>query len=535
MAARVKLFRLEILVFVLFVVSRMFSLGHDNFNTDVWRWKARTYDFGNGVFQGDFKKTIQVYHPGVSLMWVGSAGVKFYNLQKDLVKKETGEAELTSIFGLDFFQKLFIVLVTGFTIASIFYSLRLLFGVTYATISIALISLEPFFVALSRVIHLEGLMSIFLLAAFVWFYFYLENKFKTRYLVLAAFFSALALLTKSSAFFIVLFTILMAFTFNTFSRKAFTQVGKYLLLVVLFFFILWPGMWVAPGEALKAYTTGIFTVGVEGGHEQFYFGKFTLDPGPTFYPIVFVFRSSVYVLIGLIGYLITFRKIKDQKLKVFTLYALLFTLIYAVEVTIPSKKLDRYLLPSIISSCLVGAAFYSTLLEKLSKSRVNRKVIFSFLLFAPSVLTAVILHPDYLSYYNPLVGGLRKGINVIEPKWMIGVPEIVEYFQEKLDSGEVQPFYEGQSLSKLLYKKELHTKLTVAFPEKYYSQVWPFIREMGGWAIVEALGPEAQNAYYFVYPVWEDRSTFKDEYGLKFEGTINIRGVPVYNVYKRSQ
>src|SRR3989344_6195716 len=104
MAARVKLFRLEILVFVLFVVSRMFSLGHDNFNTDVWRWKARTYDFGNGVFQGDFKKTIQVYHPGVSLMWVGSAGVKFYNLQKDLVKKETGEAELTSIFGLDFFQ-----------------------------------------------------------------------------------------------------------------------------------------------------------------------------------------------------------------------------------------------------------------------------------------------------------------------------------------------------------------------------------------------------------------------------------------------
>ena len=49
----------EILVFILFVVSRLPDLGYDTFNTDVWKWKARIFDFGTGIFTLDFAKTIQ--------------------------------------------------------------------------------------------------------------------------------------------------------------------------------------------------------------------------------------------------------------------------------------------------------------------------------------------------------------------------------------------------------------------------------------------------------------------------------------------
>ena len=66
----------ELLVFVFFVLSRFPCLGHDIFNTDVWKWKSRIFDFGSGVFTMNFEQTLQRYHPGVTLMWLGTIAVK---------------------------------------------------------------------------------------------------------------------------------------------------------------------------------------------------------------------------------------------------------------------------------------------------------------------------------------------------------------------------------------------------------------------------------------------------------------------------
>ena len=132
-------------------------------------------------------------------------------------------------------------------------------------------------------------------------------------------------------------------------------------------------------------------------------------------------------------------------------------------------------------------------------------------------------------------GGLKRGIFVLEPKWMIGVPEIISYFNNIREQGEYKTFENNETLSKLLYSRRIDDKLTVAFPEKYYTQIWPFIREIKGWAVLESLGPEAERANFFVYPVWEDTSSTKMKYNLKFEGTINIDSVPVYNVYKKER
>ena len=74
----------EIIVLILFVLSRVPQLGYDIFNTDAWKWKARIYDFGSGVFGLDLALTIQKYHPGVTLMWLGTIGVKVYNAYYDI-------------------------------------------------------------------------------------------------------------------------------------------------------------------------------------------------------------------------------------------------------------------------------------------------------------------------------------------------------------------------------------------------------------------------------------------------------------------
>lgn len=528
-------FKYEFVIFVLFVLIRLPFLGHDNFNTDVWRWKSRIYDFGSGIFTAHFEKTLQMYHPGVTLMWIGTVAVKVYNLYYIVTTgANPPDNAIKTIFELDFVQNLFIVFVIGLTLTSVFYVLRKLFSYKFAFISVLLLTLEPFYSALTRVVHLEGLMSTFMLASFVWLYYFLETGQKKKlYVILSSFFTALALLTKSSSLYMLPFAGLTLFVWEFVRdrkilqsiKKSLLTYSKWLLVVMLFFFILWPAMWVVPQNALHDYFIGIFDVGVEGGHEQFYFNKFVEDPGPSFYFVVLWYRVSLLMLVGLVGYLITFKKFEKSKNN-FALYLFMFLAFYFLEVSIPTKKLDRYLLPTIIGLSFISSIFYDYLLSK----KYKKFIFIPVAMFIVHIGTALMIHPDYLSYFNPLGGGLKTGIYVLEPKWMIGQREVVNYFKGYLDRGEYYVYSGNESFYNV---KKNEDKLTVAFPEKYYTQIWPFIREIGGWAILEGLAPEARRTNFFVYPVWDDFAYKKDDFKLTYVGNIKVRGVPVYNVYKR--
>src|SRR3990172_9953599 len=146
---RIKSLKYEIMVFIVFVASHLPSLGYDTFNTDVWKWKARIFDFGSGVFNLNFVQTIQKYHPGVTLMWIGTVVVKFFNLYYDVIyKTPPPDNDISVIFQLHFLQKLFIVLVIGFSLSLIFYGIRKIFNLKYSVILLSFLVIEPFYVAL---------------------------------------------------------------------------------------------------------------------------------------------------------------------------------------------------------------------------------------------------------------------------------------------------------------------------------------------------------------------------------------------------
>ena len=95
-------------------------------------------------------------------------------------------------------------------------------------------------------------------------------------------------------------------------------------------------------------------------------------------------------------------------------------------------------------------------------------------------------------------------------------------------------FSSGVSFEELVYKshgKKLNNVLTVGFKEKYYTQIWPFFREFGAWAVVKELTPFADKTKYFVYPVWFDEGVTENRFKLKYIDTISLRGAPLYNVY----
>lgn len=517
-----KKFRYEILIALFFILMRLPDLGHDNFNTDVWKWKARSYDFSTGIFTFQPEKTLQKYHPGVTLMWVGTVAIKFTNVIADYSGKLN---ELQKIFLLDWFQKFFLVLTLAITSGFIFYAIKKLFSTKVALLLTILLILEPFYVALTRVFHLEGLLSTFMLASVLWFYYFLQDRSQKNRLLVSALFTGLALLTKISAIYLILFAGLIA-AFNAWQTKEYkTQIAwflKWLLISLLICFILWPALWLVPGQVYYALVHGVVDVGVDTEHIQYYFGKLVSDPGYFYFVVVLALRSSVYLIAGLLGLLFIFKKLEKSQ-RNFILYLFIYSLFYFIQISIPSKKLDRYILPGLVSLSLCSSFFWFWLLEK-----INFRAKF-VLFIIPAVITLLVLHPGYLSYFNPLFGGLKTGINVLEPKWLIGEREILAYFSSK----QYEPSGSDESFEEVIYGGQNKNVLTVGFQEKYYTQIWPFFREINAWAVIQDLTPFAVKTKYFVYPVWDDHASEENRFKLRYLDDIKIRGVSAYRVYER--
>ncbi len=532
-----KKYKYEILIALLFILSRFPDLGHDMFNTDVWKWKSRSYDFGSGVFNFEFDKTIQKYHPGVTLMWLGTFGVKIYNLYHDTFLSTVNINSVTAVFGLNFVQMLLVVFTTAITLAFIFYVLNKLFGAKYAFFAVVLIMLEPFYTALTRTFHLEGMMSTFMMASILWFYYWLQDSTKKSRLILASFFAALSFLTKTSSLYLIpffgLYSLITTYKKGQkpliYIKETSIMFFKWLVPAIGFVFLFWPALWVNPLRVFEVLYKGVAVVGVELDHAQFFFNKYVEDPGILFYPVVLVYRSSLQLLFGVISFSFFLKKFLDNKNRKFISYLLIYTLFYLIELTIPSKKLDRYIMPAFLSLLLLSSFFYLWMLEKIKLNNVFKYGMF----FLCCAIPMISIHPDYLSFYNPLMGGLKTGIFVIEPKWMIGQREIVSYFKQVQKDKNYKFSGDDVSFEKLIKNNTYDEVLTVGFPEKYYTQIWPFFREMGGWAVIQDLSGFAKYTRYFVYPVWEDTSKEENRFTLEFVGTIKLRGVDVYNVYIR--
>lgn len=537
----IKRFRFEILLFVIFCLSRTPYIGQEMFNTDVWKWKARIYDFGSGVFNLDFNKTLQKYHPGVTLMWVGTVAVKFEGLYCSVINCPNEEIDsIGAVFALHFFQKFFVVIAIGVTLMFAFYPLRRLFGKRYVFITMFLLSFEPFFYALTRVIHLEGLMTSFMLASFVWLFYALETakeegrSIRIRDLLISTVFAGLSILTKSSAIFLIPFSIAAIYFYQRRNIRYTAKLSAvWILGMFATYFVLWPSMWVHPIKTLDyVFIRGVKETGLEGEHAQIFLGQYTENPGSFYYFVIMVYKFSPLLITGILLFALFIRKILPHfgmnMTRRFIFLTTILTLGYLIEIVIPTKKLDRYILPLLASISLTAGFFFTWLFFVVIPRKSRNLVSGAFIIVA--AFQSLSLTPDYFSYYNPLFGGLSKGIFTIEPKWIIGQHEITKYFYNLKNRENLESFRQGESFDN---QKDLSRKLTVAFPEKYYTQVWPFIRRIGGWATIEDLTPDARKTTYFVYPVWDDFSHKETRFKLIYSDSIYLRSVKLYNVYQR--
>ncbi|MBE0672514.1 MAG: glycosyltransferase family 39 protein [Anaerolineales bacterium] len=240
-------------------------------NVDEPRWVIRGANYYYAITHGDFENTLYEYHPGVTNMWIVATAMHFYFPEyrgmgqgyfdplkpkfEEFLRGHGREAiDLVRNSRLIQAAVLAVLAVTGFLL------LQLLVGEKAALLSIALATIAPFFLGHSRLLNLEGMLSLYVLLSILGAQLYLNKERKLVYLLLSGAAFGLAQLSKSSSIVVLglvgLMLVAGLFKKNekTFSAKFWDAVRVFLIwfgTAALVYFVLWPGMWVAPGKMLS--------------------------------------------------------------------------------------------------------------------------------------------------------------------------------------------------------------------------------------------------------------------------------------------
>lgn len=465
------------------------TLALDVFVTpDERKWLTRSVNFSSALVHGEYERTFQTIHPGVTVMWAGALGMaqQAPGIAPQIVGQPTEKGfeiwldENNGPTPLDLLTagRWWVALAISLGIALAFLPLRALFGAHAAILATLLMAWDPFFLALSRQIHIDGLLttliSLSLLTLLAWLY----AGRRKRYLVASAFFLALAALTKTPAILLgpaalLLFTLEWAWPADQGKKRDASLIWGFLAwgaLSLVVYTFLWPAMWTDPlGMPVKLISS---MVGAAGGHElpNYFMGAPTYNPGPAFYPLAFLFRTTPIVLAGLIlaAIFALFRRwpLDKPARRRSALGLLLFALIFVVGLTAGAKKFDRYSLPiypamDILAALgLIGAVRWLTVRRRTSEENAGsprgRWALLAALLLAGLIaiqgLLGFMQFPYYLTYYNPLLGGARMAERVLLVGWGEGLESAAAWLnqQPEKDALRVVSWYDAGPTSYFL-------------------------------------------------------------------------------------
>ena len=469
---------------------------------DEYLWIGRSGEFLAALLRADWVATFQVGHPGLTTRWTGVLGI----LAMYLPRLQTASGQLL-IDGQPFQDLLTdmsahlpevlaatrypTAILTSMGVVGLYFLVRPLFGQRAALLSAVILALEPFYLALSRVIHHDALSTTFMALSLLSFMVHLRGYRPFLYLALSGLTAGLAFLSKSPSLFLVPFSALLSLGAYWLQKgpalpvpslalspaegavegspvegslwpldwRRVAELGRdwaiWGLIAALVFVLLWPAMWVEPLGTIQGVidkASGYAASPHERGN--FFLGKVGLDPGPLFYPVALLFRLTPLTLLGLGSSLLLFGKKRASSslvrgeddgaedrwraMQMSSLWA--FILLYVLFMTTGAKKFDRYLLPIFPVMDILAALGLLALGEVIWKWMRGRfKRVPRFRTSALGLGLVLLLqagfalphYPYYLTHYNPLLGGIRQAAQTLLVGWGEGYEQAVRYLNQK--------------------------------------------------------------------------------------------------------
>jgi len=475
------------LILIALAVPRATNL--DRFVTpDEPKWLHRSANFLTALVQKDYKHTFQREHPGVTIMWASAAGFLVSN--PDYVKSGPGQLERIGDFhrflkdiDIDPVSPLKasrIISALGI-IAVLFMALyyaRQVFGIPIAMLGFIFVAFNPFSIALTRLLHLDGMVSALMLLALLAMMAYLYRGRHFVDLIVSATAAGLSWLTKSPALFLLpFFCFLIIIDLINHWREE-KQIHRQHIwwtlkpimiwsgIAALTFTIFFPAMWVAPLDTIHKIFVQAIVYASEGHESSVFFNGAVYSDGVQngwFYPVNYLWRATPLTIIGLLLLMFAFilrRKIHfKQDLQYSALVLILFVVLYTTFMTMGVKKFDRYLLPVFAPLDILAAVGWVTLLtgtyqilrEKLGHSAFQRY----FMIAIGVLLTGALIWqswgvmqtaPYYLSYFNPLMGGSEHAPEVMMIGWGEGLDKAARHLNQSSEAGTLRAmswYYDG--------------------------------------------------------------------------------------------
>lgn len=457
-------------LFLAIILPRSFNLT--TFTTiDEGLWLYRSANFYYALGQREFEYTHQSEHPGVTTMWAGAFGFlveypeyrglgqEYYmnngiEFHKFLQKTEKTEIDLIAS------GRRFMVLETTALLLLSFWMVRRIIGNFPAILGFFLLALTPFHIGLTKILHLDGLLTGFMFLSSISLTLYLWIEHKPIYLIISAAAGACSILTKIPGIFMIPFAGLLLFIKyleekpyclkNLLTQIVFPLI-LWILVAILVFFLLWPAMWVNPINTLQdIYTRS--TGHIEGEivylHNEEDQSLTPLDI--SWYPLTLLWRNTPVVFIGfflaIIAFVLELGIFRQNTFKRFLTNYLLFILFFIITMGLGSQKSGRYLLPVYPPIILIATLGWLAILEifrlwlqkrfSLTLTNIIQAVILICLVGLQLVET-IRFHPYYHTYYNPIMGNPQQASKVLRFGWGEGLDQVATYLETKPNPEEI--------------------------------------------------------------------------------------------------
>ena len=450
----------------------------DTFATvDESTWLMRSANFYYALAQHDFQNTVYAYHPAVTTMWVGTAGLmwdfaEYRGLGQGYFEKEWKFSEFLSKQGHDPLQmlktsRLINAGINASLFVVIYFLLRRLLSWFPAFIATFFLSFSPFLLGHTRILAHEGMMSLLLLVSILAFLNYIWKGYQWPFLLLSGIAAALAVLTKSSATIIVPFVGLLSLIEGirivsnrkddlgvTIQRqiKRFVGIGiVWFAVFVLTFVTLWPGMWVNPKKMIIEMYGNAFSYALEGHNLE---AQYTDEPSATpFQKARFLKRAQDLIWrttpVTWLSFLLFMALTAIKKLPLppgarrvmVTLFGfgLLFYLMMSVA---KGRQAAHYIMATHASWSLVAGlaiAFTVSIIHKRLSTGAKLAIpaLITVGLLSLQAISALNFFPYFFNYSNPVLEALQSGTQTPVSGFGEGLERAAAYLGEHPDAEQM--------------------------------------------------------------------------------------------------
>ena len=452
-------------------------------NVDEALWMSRGITFMNNLLEGNLEATYIRHHPGVVNMWLIGSGQLInslvHHLFPGLLKLNQPPLLYTCVgqnvcpLSLWVMPRLLQAVVTSGCMVFIYILTKKLLGRSVAVIAIALLLLEPFFLAYQRYITTDALQTDFSILAVLLLLLYLRGNGNRTLLFSSGIFMGLATASKIPALFILpaivvrIVLIELGVWRTSFPKRGWIrQISDLIVLGMTasaIIFLILPALWVAPLETFEKLYEGLLREADRGN--LFFLGQMTDSPGLLFYPLVLAYRLSPLLQLGLLACLakLLMSRLRNHSAQIPELVAIaLIPLSVLLILSNIDSKIDRYIILILPELALLAGVGWLQIYAwvkpwgRIVKLHTNRGIHIAIALAVAQLFLLVPYYPYYLTYYNPLLGGLKAGKNLFvvgqgegldrAARWLNQSPNAKEMTVISWYSSVLSPYFSGSAL-----------------------------------------------------------------------------------------